>query len=109
MGSITGDDLQTNPNENAMRQIVLQKTLSQIWLDYLQVPCELPFADVKLQDLNLAYQQLGRTYEKAVEEFKDQADTFSGLTNKTKLEWKPVLGIANPFYWVPFSLFPCAE
>lgn len=109
MGSITGDDLQTNPNENAMRQIVLQKTLSQIWLDYLQVPCELPFADVKLQDLNLAYQQLGRTYEKAVEEFKDQADTFSGLTNKTKLEWKPVLGIANPFYWVPFSLFPGAE
>ena len=109
IGAITGDNLQKNPSENAMRQIILKKKLSEIWLDYLQVPCDLPFADFELQALNLAYLKLGRTYEKAVEQFKDQARTFSGLTNKTKLEWAPVLGIAKPFYWVPFSLFPGAE
>lgn len=103
VGAITGDDLQNN---QLLRQVVLEKTVNQIWLDYLQVPCELPFADYKLQDLNVAYRKLGRSYELAVEEFKDQARTFSGLTNKSNFEWSPVLGLQKPFYWVPFSMFP---
>lgn len=103
VGAITGDDLQNN---QLLRQVVLEKTVNQIWLDYLQVPCELPFANYKLQDLNVAYRELGKSYELAVEEFKDQARTFSGLTNKANFEWSPVLGLQKPFYWVPFSMFP---
>jgi len=102
VGAITGDDLQNN---QLLRQVVLEKTVNQIWLDYLQVPCELPFADYELQNLNVAYRELGKSYELAVEEFKDQARTFSGLTNKANFEWSPVLG-QKPFYWVPFSMFP---
>lgn len=107
LGSITGDNL----DDPMLRRLVLNKTLNQIWLDYLQVPCELPFANQKLKDLRKWVEEDDNNLEPfvfAVAEFKRKAKLFENLS-KSKHEWQPLLGSGKPFYWVPFSNFPGSE
>ena len=52
LGAITGDDLLNNA---ALNKVIMSKTLNEIWNDYLQVPCGLPFAESKMIDLDVAY------------------------------------------------------
>ena len=107
LGSITGDNL----DDPMLRRLVLNKTLNQIWLDYLQVPCELPFANQKLKDLRKWVEEDDNNLEPfvfAVEDFKKKAKLFARLSKSTH-EWQPLLGTGKPFYWVPFSSFPGSQ
>ena len=88
----------------------MSKTLNEIWNDYLQVPCGLPFAESKMIDLDVAYSNSNKSdWEKSMDRFKEKATEFAQFSDKSEFEWSPVLGIAEPFYWVPFSDFPGAQ
>ena len=107
LSAITGDDLLNNASLN---KVIMNKTLNEIWNDYLQVPCGLPFADYKLNDLDVAYSKSDKSeWAKSMDQFKEKASDFSQFSDKSEFEWSPVLGIAEPFYWVPFSDFPGAQ
>ena len=107
LGAITGDDLLNNA---ALNKVIMSKKLNEIWNDYLQVPCGLPFAESTLDDLDAAYSNSDKDdWGRSMLRFKQKATEFAEFSDKSEFEWSPVLGIAEPFYWVPFSDFPGAQ
>jgi len=108
LGAITGDadNLQSGP----LHKVILEKSLNEIWNEYLQVPCELPFANSKLVDLEDEYSKSDKNeWEDAMEQFLRQVTNFVDNSDESKNVWSPILSADEPFYWLPFSMFPGAE
>ena len=86
----------------------MSKTLNEIWNDYLQVPCGLPFAESKPIDLD-AYSNSNKSdWEKSMDRSK-KSHRILPVLRQIGIRMVSCAGIAEPFYWVPFSDFPGAQ
>ena len=122
LGAITGDDLLNNA---ALNKVIMSRTLNEIWNDYLQVPCGLPFAESKLIDLDVAYSNSNKSdWEKSMDRFKEKARIRTVLRQigirmvscaghcRTLLlgaifrfSWRPIM--TNPFEMIEVNNLTC--